>query len=45
MAPDALYALELLEATGVVVVPGSGFGQVPGTWHFRKIFNCFYLYI
>ncbi|XP_020104480.1 alanine aminotransferase 2 [Ananas comosus] len=34
-APDAFYALRLLEATGIVVVPGSGFGQVPGTWHFR----------
>ena len=27
-APDAFYALRLLEATGIVVVPGSGFGQV-----------------
>lgn len=34
-APDAFYALRLLESTGIVVVPGSGFGQVPGTWHFR----------
>ncbi|KAJ3702546.1 hypothetical protein LUZ61_006251 [Rhynchospora tenuis] len=34
-APDAFYALSLLESTGVVVVPGSGFGQVPGTYHFR----------
>ncbi|CAN6219514.1 unnamed protein product [Urochloa humidicola] len=34
-APDAFYAKRLLEATGIVVVPGSGFGQVPGTWHFR----------
>ncbi|KAH6790033.1 alanine aminotransferase 2 [Perilla frutescens var. frutescens] len=34
-APDAFYARRLLNATGVVVVPGSGFGQVPGTWHFR----------
>ncbi|KAJ3673202.1 hypothetical protein LUZ60_006576 [Juncus effusus] len=33
--PDAFYAQKLLEATGIVVVPGSGFGQVPGTWHFR----------
>ncbi|XP_004959833.2 alanine aminotransferase 2 [Setaria italica] len=33
--PDAYYAKRLLEATGIVVVPGSGFGQVPGTWHFR----------
>ncbi|KAL6560023.1 Alanine--glyoxylate aminotransferase 2, mitochondrial [Orobanche gracilis] len=34
-APDAFYARRLLNATGIVVVPGSGFGQVPGTWHFR----------
>ncbi|GAA0140252.1 transaminase [Lithospermum erythrorhizon] len=34
-APDAFYCHKLLNATGVVVVPGSGFGQVPGTWHFR----------
>ncbi|KAJ1291896.1 hypothetical protein BS78_02G351100 [Paspalum vaginatum] len=34
-APDAYYAKRLLAATGIVVVPGSGFGQVPGTWHFR----------
>lgn len=33
--PDAMYAMELLENTGIVVVPGSGFGQVPGTFHFR----------
>jgi hypothetical protein len=26
--PDALYALRLLESTGVVVLPGSSFGQV-----------------
>ncbi|KAJ8557766.1 hypothetical protein K7X08_004532 [Anisodus acutangulus] len=34
-APDAFYAKHLLNATGIVVVPGSGFRQVPGTWHFR----------
>ncbi|KAK6914620.1 Aminotransferase, class I/classII [Dillenia turbinata] len=34
-APDAFYVKRLLHATGIVVVPGSGFGQVPGTWHFR----------
>lgn len=33
--PDAMYALALLEATGIVVVPGSGFGQVEGSYHFR----------
>ncbi|XP_010917381.1 alanine aminotransferase 2 isoform X5 [Elaeis guineensis] len=35
-APDAYYARRLLDATGIVVVPGSGFGQVPGTWHIRS---------
>ncbi|KAK8551344.1 hypothetical protein V6N12_039989 [Hibiscus sabdariffa] len=34
-APDAYYCQRLLTATGIVFVPGSGFGQVPGTWHFR----------
>ncbi|KAJ1295629.1 hypothetical protein BS78_01G237900 [Paspalum vaginatum] len=33
--PDVFYALRLLENTGIVVVPGSVFGQVHGTWHFR----------
>lgn len=32
---DAEYCLALLEETGICVVPGSGFGQAPGTWHFR----------
>lgn len=30
-----MYCMMLLEETGVVVVPGSGFGQVEGTHHFR----------
>lgn len=34
-APDTFYCLELLKATGIVVVPGTGFTQRPGTWHFR----------
>ena len=34
--PDAFYCLALLDATGIVVVPGSGFGQREGTWHFRS---------
>jgi len=34
-APDVFYCLALLDATGICVVPGSGFGQVEGTWHFR----------
>jgi len=36
--PDDFYALSLLEATGVCVVPGSGFGQRDGTYHFRTTF-------
>jgi aspartate/methionine/tyrosine aminotransferase len=32
---DDDYCLALLERTGVCVVPGSGFGQRPGTAHFR----------
>ncbi|CAG4946235.1 unnamed protein product [Parnassius apollo] len=33
--PDAFYAFKLLEETGICIVPGSGFGQKPGTFHFR----------
>ena len=36
--PDTFYCLKLLEQTGIVTVPGSGFGQVSGTWHFRTTF-------
>lgn len=32
---DVFYAFNLLEATGICVIPGSGFGQKPGTFHFR----------
>jgi len=32
---DAIYCLELLERTGIICVPGSGFRQKPGTFHFR----------
>ena len=31
-APDAYYCMLLLEETGIVTVPGSGFRQVEGTW-------------
>jgi aspartate/methionine/tyrosine aminotransferase len=37
-SPDVLYCLELLDATGICVVPGSGFGQRTGTFHFRTTF-------
>jgi len=36
--PDAFYCIELLKKTGIVVVPGSGFGQKEGTFHFRTTF-------
>lgn len=32
---DGEYCMALLEKTGICVVPGSGFGQLPGTSHFR----------
>lgn len=38
VAPDNMYAMRLLSETGIVVVPGSGFGQVEGTFHFRTTF-------
>ncbi|KAB5566488.1 pyridoxal phosphate-dependent transferase [Coniochaeta sp. 2T2.1] len=36
--PDEFYCLRLLEATGVCLVPGSGFGQKEGSQHFRTTF-------
>lgn len=38
--PDAFYALELLNETGICVVPGSGFGQKEGEWHYRLTCLC-----
>ncbi len=35
---DSAYCIQLLEETGICVVPGSGFGQAPGTLHFRTTF-------
>ena len=34
---DADFCKKLLEETGVLLVPGSGFGQKPGTHHFRIV--------
>ncbi|XP_054241300.1 alanine aminotransferase 2-like [Indicator indicator] len=34
-APDMFFCMKLLEETGICVVPGSGFGQQEGTFHFR----------
>jgi alanine transaminase len=38
--PDTLYALELLDDTGICVVPGSGFGQKEGQYHYRLTCLC-----
>ena len=38
--PDTLYALELLDETGICVVPGSGFGQREGESHYRLTCLC-----
>mmetsp|Transcript_17148 Transcript_17148/g.51260 ORF Transcript_17148/g.51260 Transcript_17148/m.51260 type:complete len:565 (-) Transcript_17148:95-1789(-) len=38
VAPDFLYCKEVLENTGICMVPGSGFGQKDGTYHFRTTF-------
>lgn len=38
--PDAFYALALLDETGICVVPGSGFGQKEGEWHYRLTCLC-----
>eukprot|EP00071_Canis_lupus_P048667 XP_022282224.1 alanine aminotransferase 1 [Canis lupus familiaris] len=35
LAPDMFFCMRLLEETGICVVPGSGFGQREGTYHFR----------
>ena len=37
-AADEFYCLGMLDATGVCVVPGSGFGQKENTLHFRTTF-------
>ena len=37
IAPDEYYCLKLLEETGISFVPGSGFGQIEGTYHFRLV--------
>ncbi|ODV85800.1 hypothetical protein CANARDRAFT_7170 [[Candida] arabinofermentans NRRL YB-2248] len=38
MEPDEFYCSELLDNTGICSVPGSGFGQVEGSWHVRTTF-------
>ena len=34
-AADEAWCIELMESTGIVCVPGSGFGQKDGTYHVR----------
>lgn len=41
--PDFFYISQLLEETGICFVPGSGFGQKPGTYHFRCGHKILYL--
>jgi len=36
--PDTMYAISLLEMTGICVVPASGFGQKEGRFGFRTTF-------
>ena len=33
--PDFIYCMEMVDKTGIMTVPGSGFGQEPDTYHFR----------
>ncbi|CAM9366800.1 unnamed protein product [Phaeothamnion confervicola] len=35
---DEFYCLKVLDRTGIILVPGSGFGQEEGTYHFRSTF-------
>lgn len=35
---DAFYVSRMLDSTGVCMVPGDGFGQEEGTYHFRTTF-------
>ncbi|WOO77035.1 Glutamate--glyoxylate aminotransferase 2 [Vanrija pseudolonga] len=39
-APDVMYTLDLLDATGICSVAGSGFGQEAGTYHLRVTALC-----
>ncbi|EEB08970.1 alanine aminotransferase [Schizosaccharomyces japonicus yFS275] len=36
--PDELYCMELLESTGICILPGSGFGQKENEFHIRTTF-------
>ena len=34
-APDFIYCMEMVNKKGIMTVPGSGFGQKEGSYHFR----------
>uniref|UniRef100_A0A3B4WYF6 Aminotransferase class I/classII domain-containing protein n=1 Tax=Seriola lalandi dorsalis TaxID=1841481 RepID=A0A3B4WYF6_SERLL len=38
MKPDTYYCMRLLEETGLLVSPGSEYGQKEGTYHIREVF-------
>ena len=33
--PDFMYCMEMVNETGIMTVPGSGFGQKEGEYHYR----------
>lgn len=35
VAPDLMYCMDMVDNTGIMTVPGSGFGQKENTWHYR----------
>lgn len=35
MPVDGMYCLDMVNETGIMTVPGAGFGQKEGTYHFR----------
>ena len=35
VAVDFMYCLDMVEQTGIMTVPGSGFGQRDGDYHYR----------
>ncbi len=35
MTPDTLYCMNLVDETGIMSVPGSGFGQKEDEYHLR----------
>jgi alanine transaminase len=35
VAPDFMYCKAMVDETGIMTVPGSGFGQKKDTYHFR----------